>query len=158
MNMLRARFWGGLFLVSIALLIALAEIAIHLYGKLTGHHYDIGHIDMFVALVIGFVGMYVLSPKGAKDGGQFLVNNTIRVIQVIRSGRRKSDPVTAVVEDALGNTASIGVPLIPATSETEIPITAGIELPHRRADDIGPTAVRRKLNVNDIGDMDRKGN
>ena len=142
----RARFWGGLFLVSIALLIALSEIAIHLYGKLTGHKYDIGHVDLLVALVIGFVGMYILSPKGAKDGGQFLVNNTIRVIQVIRSGRRKTDPVSAIVEDELGNTATIEVPT-PQHRETELPLPQGTDLPRRRAEDQVPTtSVRRRLN------------
>lgn len=129
----RARFWGGLFLVSLGLLIAVAEVAIHIYGKVTGHRYDIGHIDLFVALVIGFVGMYILSPKGAKDGGQFLVNNTIRVIQVIRSGRRKTDVVNAVVEDELGNTATIQVP--PLIKETEVSIPGTVEIPKRRMED-----------------------
>jgi len=128
----RARFWGGLFLVSVALLIALSEIGIHLYGKITGHRYETGHMDLFVALVIGFVGMYVLSPRGAKDGGQFLVNNTIRVIQVIRTGRRKSDSFAAVVEDESGNKATIQVPHI----ETEVPITPEADGLQRRASDV----------------------
>lgn len=131
MAMQRARFWGGLFLVGIALLISLSEIAIHIYGKFTGHRYDVGHIDLLVALVIGFVGMYILSPKGAKDGGQFLVNNTIRVIQVIRSGRRKTDSVTAIVEDDAGNTASFQVPPL----ETEVKIEPSTDVPKRRSTD-----------------------
>lgn len=144
----RARFWGGLTLVCIGLLIALSEVAIHFYGKVMGHKYDAGHMDLFVALVIGFVGMYILSPKGAKDGGQFLVNNTIRVIQVIRSGRRKTDIVNAVVEDEQGNTATIAVPPL----ETEVSIPEGVDTPkRRRSDEKGGTEVRRKLNPEEGG-------
>ena len=131
----RAKFWGGIALVCIGILIALAEVAVHIYGKVSGKLYDTGHVDLLIALVFGFVGMYVISPKGAKDGGQFLINSTIRVIQVIRFGRRKDDPTTAVLEDDLGNTAAIQVPHL----ETEVPIEQSRDakqLPHRRASDI----------------------
>lgn len=130
----KAKFWGGVTLVCIGVLIALSEVAVHIYGKVTGKMFDTGHVDLLIALVFGFVGMYVLSPKGAKDGGQFLVNSTVRVIQVIRSGRRRSDPVAAVLEDELGHTATIEVPHL---TDKEIPIEAERDAtkPHRRATD-----------------------
>lgn len=135
MNSQRARFWGGLSLVSIAVLIALAEVVIHIYGKYNGKHYDVGHIDLLVALVIGFVGMYVLSPKGAKDGGQFLVDNALRVITVIRSGRRKTDMMKVVVENQEGQQTSIDVPPL----ETEVAISQENDAtPRRRSSDEFP--------------------
>jgi hypothetical protein len=127
----RARFWGGLFLVGLALIITISEIAMHLYGLLTGVKFEVSHTDLFAALIIGFVGMYVLSPRRAKDGGQFLVNSTVRVIQVIRNGRRKTDAVAAVVEDEAGNQATIHVP----TMETEIPVEMDADTPKRRSSD-----------------------
>src|SRR5262245_2198451 len=89
----KGRQWLGGALIGFALFIVGIEIALHTYSALTHADYDIDHRALLVALVCGFGGFYTLSPKGAKDGGQFLADNALRFMQVVRFGRRKTDPI-----------------------------------------------------------------
>lgn len=102
--------FGGSALVVLALLITLSEVGLHILATLNGRRYTVSWIMLFIALVMGFVGMFILSPMRAKDGGKFLVDNTIRVLQVFRIGRRKDDSLAVVLEDSMGNTAELAVP------------------------------------------------
>lgn len=97
-------------LVTLALLVALSEVGLHIYAVLLQRKYNVSWIMLLVALILGFVGMFVINPARAKDGGKFLVDSTIRVVQVIRQGRRKDDALNVTVADALGHTAEIEIP------------------------------------------------
>ncbi len=95
-----------------ALLITLSEVGLHVWASMNGRKYNVSWVMLFVALIMGFVGMFILNPGQAKEGGRFIVDNTIRVIQVVRQGRRKSDAVAVVLEDHAGNTGEIIVPAL----------------------------------------------
>ncbi len=97
-------------LVIFALLITLSEVGLHVWASMNGRKYSLSWAMLFVALIMGFVGMFILNPGRAKEGGRFIVDNTIRVLQVVRQGRRKSDAIAVVLEDHEGNTGEIVVP------------------------------------------------
>jgi hypothetical protein len=124
----RGRAWAGAIFVAIAAGILLAEVGLHLYMSVTDHGYEPSHWIIFIAFVLGFAGWYTLSPKSAKDGGQFIVDNGIKVLQTIRLGRRKSDAMKIVN---------------PTTEEIAIPLTVEPDPPgspkRRVTDDQLPT-------------------
>lgn len=51
-----------------------------------------------VAALFGFLGFYMINPAGAKDAFGFATDQAVKVIGVVRSGRRATDPVVAVTE------------------------------------------------------------
>lgn len=132
---------GGILLVVFAGVLITVEVMLHVMAATHDRSYHINYWMLLISCVTGFTGLYILSPPRAKDGGQFLVNNAIRIIQVIKAGRRKGDPMTAIVEDMeTGMTASV---LLPPPVETEVPITSiadGNAIgPNRRASDAKPS-------------------
>lgn len=118
---------GGILLVTFAAIILTIEIMLHVIAATHDRSYSVNYWMLLIAMVTGFTGFYILNPPRAKDGGQFIVNNAIKIIQVMKAGRRKGDPIAAIVEDAQGNTATM---VIPAPTETEVPI--------QRSDEDGP--------------------
>lgn len=60
-----------------------------------------GHqMEWWVVLVgatFGFVGFYLTNPPGAITAGTFIVDSGVKIIGVVRSGRRASDPVVPQV-------------------------------------------------------------
>lgn len=119
---------GGILLVTFAAVILTIEIMLHVIAASHSREYSINYWMLLISFVTGFTGFYILSPPRAKDGGQFIVNNAIKIIQVMKAGRRKGDPIAAIVEDEHGNTATM---VIPAPTETEVPI--------RHAEESGPS-------------------
>lgn len=124
---------GGITLIVFGSIILTIEIALHVMAALEQRSYHIHMTMVLIAFVIGFVGMYILSPPRAKEGGQFIVDNAIKIIQTMRAGRRKGDPLAALVEDLDGNTATV---IIPAPTETEVPIQPTADTPARRKSDM----------------------
>lgn len=122
---------GGVALVIVAMMFVTIEVTLHVTNTMQGREYDLNHGILLIALIIGFTGLYMLNPRRTKDGGQFLVDSTIRIVQVIRQGRRKGDSVVAVLEDTTGQHATVTLP----TLEAEVPIESNSELPKRRITD-----------------------
>jgi hypothetical protein len=124
---------GGILMVLFAGVIITIEVMLHVMAASHDRSYSINYVMLLIGLITGFTGMYILSPPRAKDGGQFIVNNAIKIIQVMKAGRRKGDPIAAIVEDVNGNTATM---VIPAPTETEVPIKSANESgPNRRMTD-----------------------
>lgn len=129
---------GGTLLVLFALAVAASEIGLHVFFALREKKYDVSWLMLIIALVLGFIGMYILNPLLAKDGGKFLVDNSIRVITVIRNGRRKNDNLNVTLEDQSGNSAEVAIP-VDAPDQPEVPLEKIADslgqLPHRRETD-----------------------
>lgn len=93
--------------------LALLGVAIIL-GEIV-RNWMFGHrIEAWVVAIgcgFGFFGFYGMDSKRAKDAFGFAVDNSVKVIGVVRSGRRSTDPVVAVTET---------VPAKPAAPE-EVP-------------------------------------
>jgi general stress protein CsbA len=127
---------GGILLVLFAGVLITIEVMLHVMAATHDRSYSINYWMMLIALVSGFTGLYILSPPRAKDGGQFLVNNAIKIIQVVRQGRRKDDPVHAVLEDQNGMTTTLEVPVPPHDTEIQIEPTSEMQIiKKRRASD-----------------------
>jgi hypothetical protein len=124
---------GGLCLIVFALSMLSLEIVLHTYATLNQRSYDLNHMVILMALILGFVGMYVLSPSKAKDGGRFIVDSTVKIVQVIRFGRRKNDAVMTTIEDREGHRASLVTPTI--TTETELPVEPMADMQRRKTDE-----------------------
>jgi len=71
---------------------------------------------LLIALITGFVGMYILNPYRAREGGQFLVDSAVKILIVVRAGRRKDDPIKTTVEDRNGKQVTLIVPIPPNQS------------------------------------------
>lgn len=84
-------------LATIGVLMLGGAAVIQLIGAVRGHTYEIPRTVFYVAAVIGFVGFYGLDPKRAKDGGSFIVDSAVRIIGVVRNGRRSSDVAVVAV-------------------------------------------------------------
>lgn len=89
---------GFMALAGIGVGILLATVTIQLVGAVRGENYEISHSIFYVAMVLGFVGFYGLDPKRAKDGGQFIADNALRFVSILRTGRRSTDAVAVVTE------------------------------------------------------------
>lgn len=118
---------GGIVLISFSAILVVTEVVLHVLSVTQGHKYSINYVMLIIAAVVGFTGMYILSPPRAKDGGEFIVDNAIKIIQVMKAGRRKNDPIAAVVEDKNGQTATM---IIHPPTETEVTIAPTIEDGH----------------------------
>lgn len=119
---------GGIILVTFAAVVVIIEIILHIRGVVESKSYSISYVMLLISFVVGFVGMYILSPPRAKEGGQFIVDNAIKIVQVMKAGRRKGDPIAAIVEDSEGRTATMVIP----APETEVPIHKADEPGHHR--------------------------
>lgn len=112
---------GPTILAAIGVLVMLTGLGLHWWRP---DRHAIELIPQFIGAAIAFVGFYAMDPSRAKDGGGFLVDAGTKIVGVIRTGKRASDPVVTV-------TKSVEQPGAPAV---EIPIEA-IDAP---ADDIPP--------------------
>lgn len=125
-------------LVLLALLVVLSEIGLHVFFAANEKRYDISWVMLIIALIMGFTGMYVLNPARAKDGGRFIVDSSLRIISVVRNGRRKEDPLKVEIQNEEGQSAELAVPVIPPDNP-EIPIeqiAASLgQIPKRRQSD-----------------------
>lgn len=93
----------GLALVGVAII--LGEIA---RNWLFGHR-----IEAWVVAIgcgFGFFGFYGMDSKRAKDAFGFAVDNSVKVIGVVRSGRRSTDAIVPQVEVVPEKAPEVGAP------------------------------------------------
>lgn len=80
-----------------------------------------------IAAVLGFLGFYQINPAGAKDAFSFITDQSVKIIGVIRTGRRSTD--VAVVAAKNGGPPTVvtadNAPPIP----TDVPIANDPRVP-----------------------------
>ena len=90
--------WTGYLLATIGVLVLLFEISLHFYGYFKGTEYELNHPVLYVAMIIGFVGFYMINPARAEGGTNILSRTVIGVISVIRTGKRAEDVKVEVTQ------------------------------------------------------------
>jgi hypothetical protein len=53
-----------------------------------------------IGCLFGFVGAFVLNPRQAKEGAGIVVDSTVRIVGVVRGGRRSTDTPVVVQKRA----------------------------------------------------------
>lgn len=62
-----------------------------------------------IAVLLGFFAYYLKNPRGAKDAFGFAVDQSVKIIGAVRSGRRSTDPMVAVTAVTAPTPAAAGV-------------------------------------------------
>lgn len=106
----RAREAVGWPLFLVGLAIMLVEYGLHVWGHLRGAEYRIGLAPIGIGAVFTFIGWYWLSPKGAKDGGRFILDGFMGVISTIRNGRRATDAAVVVQAQPVAPAPAVNPP------------------------------------------------
>lgn len=87
------------------------------------HYFIDGHRPDWVILIIGatigFVGFYLLDPKGAEAVEGTVTGTAVQILSVIRMGRRKSD--TVVTTATTGPVVVTAIPAPPPVTPVVIP-------------------------------------
>jgi hypothetical protein len=103
------RPWAGYFLAALGVLGVLFEIGLHVYGYFSGTPYELNHAVLIMLVMVGFVGFYLVNPKGAEGGADILTRSAVAVVVAIRSGRRATDQFAVVVPDEVKSGDSVVV-------------------------------------------------
>lgn len=104
---------SGVALALLGLAIVLVELA--RYWRVD---HPIHPTPVIVGGVVALFGAYVLDPKTTRGGGTFIVDQTSRIIAVIRTGRRSTDMVAITDDGSLQPAAAVHVAPI---DELELP-------------------------------------
>lgn len=97
------RPWIGYLLAAIGVLGLLAEVGLRFLSFFTaGGDYELNSGVLLVSVIIGFVGFYIINPKGAEGGTSIITRTAVAVIGVIRGGRRATDPPVVVTTEVEG--------------------------------------------------------
>lgn len=92
--------WAGYVLAAVGLGVLLFSIGLYFYGQLTGTEYHLSHPVLYVGMLIGFVGFYMINPTGAEAGTNILSRTVIGIISVVRTGKRAEDVKVEVTQTA----------------------------------------------------------
>jgi len=94
----RAKRIGGWrpYAAVVLILFGITVIVVELVKYWTQGH-SIHPTPVLIGCGFAFVGFFLLDPKESLTGGQFLVNSTVALVGVIRSGRRATDSTVVVV-------------------------------------------------------------
>lgn len=104
---------------------ALATILTELLRYWLGNHPPEWWV-LSLAALLGFFGFYLLNPAAAKDAFGFATDQAVKVIGVVRSGRRSTDPVVAVTQVR---------PTTAAVSEPHVIVGSGGDVLHIEPDE-----------------------
>lgn len=127
---MKHRPWGGYLLAAIGVLVMLFEVSLHYYGYLHHTDYELNHPVLYVAVLMGFVGFYMINPKSAEGGADIITKSVVAIISVVRSGKRAGDSVAVQVTPVTdgkpdtASTAEIAIPNPPSAADD--PSTAAI--------------------------------
>jgi hypothetical protein len=84
----RRRAVGPVLLAATGIAVMLTGIGLHWWNP--DRHGQIEWIPQLIGAAIAFVGFYGMDPKGAKDGGAFIVDAGTRIVGMIQPGGRRS--------------------------------------------------------------------
>jgi hypothetical protein len=116
------RPWTGYLLAAIGVSVLLAEIGLHFYGYFTGVDYKLNPPVLYVAMVIGFVGFYMINPKGAEGGTDILTRSVVAIISVVRTVNVQVTPV----DRGVPNPAAATTVTVPNPADVADPAAAAI--------------------------------
>lgn len=89
----RRRQIGPILLATLGVLVMLTGLGLHWWSEAHGVAHKLEWIPQLIGAAIAFVGFYGMDPKGAKDGGAFIIDAGTRIVGAIRpGGRRSTDP------------------------------------------------------------------
>lgn len=92
----RSRKVAFVTLAVIGMLVLAAGAGVEAYAAITNRTVELPHSVYLVGMLFGFVGFFALEPQRAKEGGTFIVDSVVRVVSVVRPGRRSSDRLPPV--------------------------------------------------------------
>lgn len=115
---------GAVLLAVIGIAVMLTGMALHFWKP------DLYQLEWSVQLIgaaIAFAGFYAMDPKGAKDGGGFLVDAGTRILSVVREGRRATDPIVVkeVPVDPSQQPSPVPSPVPAVDAASDIPPAGG---------------------------------
>jgi hypothetical protein len=126
----RRRALGPALLATVGILVMLTGIGLHWWNP--ERHGEIEWIPQLIGAAIAFVGFYGMDPKGAKDGGAFIVDAGTRIFGMVQpGGRRATDPPVVTPVQPVD-----GTPL----DERAIPPSGGFP-PSEQPHDVAPLAA-----------------
>lgn len=85
------RPWTGYLLAAIGVAVLLFQIGLYFYGVITGVEFLLYRPVSYLAMVIGFVGFFMINPKQAEGGTDILTRTVVAIISVVRTGKRADD-------------------------------------------------------------------
>src|SRR5687767_6475491 len=91
----RRRPIGPALLATVGIAVMLTGLLLHWWRP---DRHELEWIPQLVGAAIAFAGFYAMDPKGAVGGGDFLVSAGTKIIGVVRTGSRASDPVVTVTK------------------------------------------------------------
>lgn len=103
---------GPTLLAAVGISVMLTGIALHWWRP--DRHTEVEWVPQLIGAAIAFAGFYAMDPRGAKDGGGFLIDAGTKIVGVIRTGKRATDPIVTV-------TKAVDAPRTPTV---ELPIAA----------------------------------
>lgn len=105
----RRRAIGPILLATIGIAVMLTGLALHWWAEARGQAHTLEWIPQFIGAVIAFAGFYRMDPKGAKDGGTFILDAGTRIVGLIQPGGRRSTD-TPVVTPATTSVLPVDIP------------------------------------------------
>jgi hypothetical protein len=133
------RPWTGYLLASIGVFVLLFQVGLYFYDVLVGVDYQLYRPVAYIAVMFGFVGFYMIQPKGALEGAGFLRDTVVAFISVVRTGKRAGDSVAVEVTPVSG-----GVPDPSAKTTVTLPNPAAVADPASAAILAAEAAARRE--------------
>lgn len=118
--------WTGYLLAAIGVGVLLFEIGLHFYGYFTGVAYQLNQPVLYVGMVIGFVGFYMINPKSAEGGTDILTRTAVALISVVRTGNRAGDVKVEVTPVAKGAVVTVPQPVGAPHPDTDPAIVTAI--------------------------------
>ncbi len=107
---------GPALLAALGIAVMLTGIGLHWWRP--DIHHEVEWVPQLIGAAIAFAGFYAMDPSRAKDGGGFLVDAGTRIVGVIRTGQRASDPVVTVTKsDEASSAPTVELPI----SDLELP-------------------------------------
>jgi hypothetical protein len=127
----RRRAIGPVLLATIGVAVMLTGIGLHWWAEARGQAHTLEWIPQFIGATIAFAGFYRMDPKGAKDGGAFILDAGTRIVGMIQPGGRRSTDAPIVTQPVAVPVDELELPP-PASAPVSAP-----EQPH----DVAPLAA-----------------
>lgn len=115
---MKHRPWIGYLLAALGVAVLLFSLALHFYSYFGGAKYELNYPVIYVGMLIGFVGFYMINPKGAEGGTNILTRTVVAIISVVRSGKSAASATTTVevtpVHDGVADKSATTTVVVPA--------------------------------------------